>query len=78
MFEFDYQQMNTFKFVRCSKNDVRDGSMSNLVNIVNTVLGSKFDVRSFEAKNRVFEFDEHVQIRSMFEKVIFESVPRVI
>ena len=22
-----------------------------------TVLGSKFDVRSFEAKNRVFEFD---------------------
>ena len=23
VFEFDYQQMNTFEFVRCSKNDVR-------------------------------------------------------
>jgi len=33
--------------------------MSNLVNVVKTALGSKFDVRSFEAKNRVFEFDYH-------------------
>ena len=29
----------------------------NLVNLVKESLGSKFDVRSFEAKNRVFEFD---------------------
>ena len=41
--------------------------MSNLVNVVKTVLGSKFDVRSFEAKNRVFEFD-HQQM-NMFEFV---------
>ena len=34
--------------------------MSNLVNLVKALLGSLFDVRSFEAKNRVFEFDEHV------------------
>ena len=40
--------------------------MINLVNVVKTVLGSKFDVRSFEAKNRVFK------------KVMFESVRRVI
>ena len=31
--------------------------MGNLVNVVKALLGSKFDVRSFEAKNRVFEFD---------------------
>ena len=24
MLEFDHQQMNTFEFVRCSKNDVRE------------------------------------------------------
>ena len=34
------------------KNDVRVSSMSNLVNIVRALLRSKFDVRSFEAKNR--------------------------
>ena len=27
VFEFDHQEMNTFKFVRCSKNDVRVLSM---------------------------------------------------
>ena len=49
------------------KIDVRVSSMSNLVNVMKTVLGSKFDVRSFEAKNRVFEFD-HQQM-NMFEFV---------
>ena len=39
--------------------------MSDLVNAVKALLNSKFDVRSFEAKNRVFEFD-HQQIY-MFE-----------
>ena len=39
------------------KNDVRVSSMSKLVNVVKTLLGSKFDVRSFKAKNGVFEFD---------------------
>ena len=60
--------------------------MSNLVNVVKTVLGSKFDVRSFEAKNRVFEFDHQqmnmfefvrcskndVGVRSMFDKMVFD------
>ena len=41
--------------------------MSDLVNVVKTVLGLKFDVRSFEAKNRVFEFDYHKM--NMFEFV---------
>ena len=52
--------------------------MSNLVNLVKALLGSMFDVRSFEAKNRVFEFnhqiDEHVRVHSMFEEMMFESV----
>ena len=59
--------MNMFEFVRCSKNDVRVSSMSDLVNVVKALLGSKFDVRSFEAKNRVFEFN-HQQM-NMFEFV---------
>ena len=52
--------------------------MSNLVNLVKSLLGSMFDIRSFEAKNRVFEFDyqkmntfEFVQCS---EKMMFESV----
>ena len=57
VFEFDHQQMNMFELIQCSKNDVWDSSMSNLVNLVKALLGSKFDVWSFEAKNRVFEFD---------------------
>ena len=57
VFEFDHQQMNTFEFVRCSKNDVCVSSMSYLINLVKALLGLKFDVWSFEAKNRVFEFD---------------------
>ena len=39
------------------KNDVRVGSMSNLVNLVKALLGSMFDVCLFEPKNWVFEFD---------------------
>ena len=39
------------------KNDVRVSSMSDLGNVVKALVGSKFDVQSFEAKNRVFEFD---------------------
>ena len=60
--------------------------MSDLVNVVKALLGSKFDVRSFEAKNRVFEFDHQqmnmfefvrcskndVQVRSMFDKMVFD------
>ena len=60
--------------------------MSNLVNVVKNVLGSKFDVQSFEAKNRVFEFDHQqmnmfefvrcskndVRVRSMFDKMVFD------
>ena len=50
------------------------------------LLGSKFDVRSFEAKNRVFEFDHQqmntfefvrclkndVRVRSMFDKMVLD------
>ena len=60
--------------------------MSDLVNVVKALLGSKFDVRSFEAKNRVFEFDHQqmnmfefvrcsknvVQVPSMFDKMVFD------
>ena len=46
--------------------------MSNLVNIVKALLGSKFDVRSFEAKNRVFKFN-HEQMNTFdVRKMMFE------
>ena len=65
------------------KNNVRVCSKSNLVNLVKVLLDSKFDVRSLEAKNRVFEFDHQkmnmvefgrcskadVRVRSMFNGV---------
>ena len=87
MVEFDHQQMNTFKFVRCLKNDVRVCSISNLVNLVKALLSSKFDVRSFEAKNRVFQFHHqqmntlefvrclknYVRVGSMFDKMMFDT-----
>ena len=53
MFEFDYQKMNMFKSIQCSKNDVQECSMSNSVNQVKAIFDSMFDVRSFNAKNRV-------------------------
>ena len=40
--------------------------MGNLVNVVKALLGLKFDVRSFEAKNRVFEFDHQYMNRFEF------------
>ena len=60
--------------------------MSDLVNVVKALLGSKFDVRSFEAKNRVFELDRQqmntfefvqcskndVRACSMFDKMVFD------
>ena len=46
--------MNMFESV---KNNVGVCLKSNLVNLVKALLGSKFDVRSVEAKNRAFEFD---------------------
>ena len=59
--------------------------MSDLVNVVKALLGSKFDVQSFEAKNRVFEFDHQqmntfefvqcskndVRVCSMFDRIVF-------
>ena len=41
------------------KNDVRVCSMSDFVILIEALLGSMFDVSSFEAKNWVFEFDHH-------------------
>ena len=60
--------------------------MSNLVILVKALLGSKFDVRSFEAKNRVFELDHpymntfkfircsknDVRVCSMFDKMVLD------
>ena len=43
------------------------------VELIATINGLKY-VRSFEAKNRVFEFYENVRVRSMFEKMMFEPV----
>ena len=68
------------------KSDVRVSSMSDLVNVEKAVLGSTFDFRSFEAKNRVFEFDHQqmntfefvrcslndVRVRLMFDKMVFD------
>ena len=65
-----------FEYVRC-----------NLVNLVKAPLSSKLDVRSFKAKNRVFEFDDQqmnmfkfvrcskndVRVRSMFDKKVFDT-----
>ena len=85
---FDVRTM----FDRCSssfdvrKDDVRVSSMIDLVNVVKALLGSKFDVRSFEAKNRVFEFNHQqmntfefvrcskndIRVRSMFDKMVFD------
>ena len=48
--------------------------MSNLVNVVKALLGSKFDVRSFEAKNRVFKFDHQFL---MFGKMVFDPSPKI-
>ena len=38
MFKFDYQKRNTFEFVRCSKNNVRDWWVVYLVNLVKALL----------------------------------------
>ena len=72
-------------------NDVRVCSMSNLVHLVKALLGSMFNVRSFEAKNRVFGLDHQwmnmlefvrcskndVQVRSMFDNMVFDPSLRV-
>ena len=63
--------------------------MSNFVNLAKALLGSMFQVRLFEAKNRVFEFDHQlmnalqftqcskndVRDRSMFDKMVFVFDP---
>ena len=49
------------------KNYVQVSSMSNLVNLEKALLGSKFGVRSIEARNRVFKFDH--QFMNAFEFV---------
>ena len=62
------------------KNDVWVSSMSNILNVVKALLGSKFDVLSFEAKNRVFKFNHQqmntfkfVRVRTMFDKMVFDT-----
>ena len=76
VFEFDYQMMNMFESVWCSKNNVRVCSMSDLVNLVKALLGSMFEVHSFKHKIMVFEFDHKsvntfdVRVHAMFYKII--------
>ena len=76
VFGFDYQKMNMFEFVWCSKNNVRVCSMSDLVNLVNALLGSMFEVLSFKLKNKVFKFDDKsmntfdVRVQAMLYKII--------
>ena len=48
--EFDYQKINTFMTVQCSKNNVPVGSMSNLVYLVIALSSLMFDVLLFKAK----------------------------
>ena len=55
MFEFDYDYH--WRSFDVQKNDVQVSLMTNLVNLMKALLGLMFDVRSFEAKIRVFEFD---------------------
>ena len=42
VFKFNYQQMNTFEFVKCSKKYVRVSSIGNLLNLVKALLGLMF------------------------------------
>ena len=42
VFEFDYEKLNKFKFVQCSKNDVLVCLISSLVNLVRALLGLLF------------------------------------
>ena len=60
--------------------------MSNFVNLVKALLDSMFNVHSFEAKNRVFEFDHQqmnifqfiqcskndVTVCSMLDEMVFD------
>ena len=55
VFELDYQKMNTFEFVQCSKN--RCSILFDKQFTKSSEGPIRFEVRSFEAKNRVFEFD---------------------
>ena len=57
VFEFDYQKIIRSSSFDVRKTNVRVCSLSNLVNLVKALLGSKFDVRSFKAKIRGFDFD---------------------
>ena len=57
MFEVRYSKpkmecLSSIGFVRCSKNDVRVSKSSE------SLIGLMFHVCKFEAKNRVFEFDD--------------------
>ena len=66
------------------KNDVQVCSMSDLVILINKgPIGSMFNVLSFKPKNRMLEFNHQsfkfvrcskndVQVRSMFNKMVFD------
>ena len=78
--------MNTFEFVRCSKKWCSSQFDEKFSKSSEGLLGSLFDVRSFKAKNKVFEFDHQqtnmfefvrcskndVRVRSMFHKMVFD------
>ena len=52
--------------------------MGNLANLVKALLGSMFDVWSFEAKNKVFDYQkmnmfEFIQCSKMMFKTVFDQ-----
>ena len=74
----DYQKMNTFEFVQCSKSQCLSLFLKQF---------SKSSVQQFEAKNMVFEFDDqqvnifefvrcsknNVRVRLMFYEMVFNT-----
>ena len=64
---FNYQKQTSSGIINIWKYDVQVCLMSNSVNLGKVLLGSVFDVRSFKPKN------EHIQVRSMFNKMVFDS-----
>ena len=73
VFEFDYQKMNTFESIWCSKK-----WSSNLFNewfskCGEDLLVSMLDVCSFEANNQVL-VAEHVWVRSMFKNKVLKNL----
>ena len=72
VFEFDYQNMNTFESIQCLKNDGQVCLMCNLVNLVKVPLGSMSVLLSQKYGVLVLTpTDENVHGRLKFKKMMF-------